>query len=35
VGGNSRWYRSEDADPGAVEALIDEIDQDPTGTFWG
>lgn len=33
---NSRWHPYEDLDADQhVQALIDEIDEDPTGIFWG
>ena len=32
---NRRWHRYELIDPGAVDQLLEEIDNDPTGIFWG
>jgi hypothetical protein len=33
---NGRWHRYDDLDPsGSVSELLDEIDQDPTGIFFG
>jgi hypothetical protein len=36
IDGNSRWHRYPFAAPSPrVEVLLREIDQDPTGIFWG
>lgn len=32
---NSHWHLYELINPGTVEELLDEIDQDPTCIFWG
>lgn len=32
---NSRWHRYEPIDSGTVDELLKEIDDDPTGIFWG
>jgi death on curing protein len=32
---NSRFHRYEDLAPGSVDTLLDEIERDPTGIFWG
>jgi hypothetical protein len=32
---NSRWHRYDLIDPGTVDQLLEEIDSDPTGIFWG
>ena len=32
---NSRFHRYESTKPGNVETLLREIDDDPTGIFWG
>ncbi len=32
---NSRWHRYDLIDPGTVDQLLEEIDNDPTGIFWG
>ena len=32
---NSRWHPYDLVDPGTVEELLGEIDQDPTSIFWG
>ena len=33
---NARWHRYDLAPPArSIEPLLDEIDQDPTGIFWG
>jgi len=33
---NARWHRYESLKPSAdVRALLDEVDRDPTGIFWG
>jgi hypothetical protein len=32
---NSRWHRYDLIDPGSVDQLLEEIDNDPTGIFWG
>ena len=32
---NSRWHRYELVDPGTVDELLEEIEDDPTGIFWG
>jgi hypothetical protein len=32
---NSRWHRYEDLDPGPIDALLNEINDDPTCIFWG
>jgi hypothetical protein len=32
---NSRWHRYDLIDPGTAEQLLNEIDNDPTGIFWG
>jgi hypothetical protein len=32
---NSRWHRYDLVAPGTVEQLLEEIDHDPTGIFWG
>jgi Protein of unknown function (DUF3024) len=32
---NSRWHRYERLEPGTVDELLAEIDNDPTCIFWG
>jgi hypothetical protein len=32
---NGRWHRYDDLDPGTVDDILDEINLDPTGIFWG
>jgi len=32
---NSRWHRYEDLEPGTVDRLLEEIEDDPTCIFWG
>jgi hypothetical protein len=32
---NSRWHRYDDLDPGGIDELLDEIDNDPTCICWG
>lgn len=32
---NRRWHRYPDADPSRINALLVEIEADPTGIFWG
>jgi hypothetical protein len=32
---NSRWHRYDDLEPGTVDELLHEIDDDPTCIFWG
>ena len=32
---NGRWHRYQETEPGTVEQLLNEIDQDPTCIFWG
>lgn len=32
---NSRWHRYDQVEPGVVDDLLVEIDQDPTCIFWG
>jgi len=32
---NSRWHRYDDLDPGPIDALLNEINHDPTCIFWG
>ena len=32
---NSRWHRYDFIEPGTVDDLLGEIDEDPTGIFWG
>jgi hypothetical protein len=32
---NSRWHRYDDLEPGTVDDLLHEIDDDPTCIFWG
>jgi len=32
---NARWHRYPETDPGTVQQLLDEIDHDQTGVFWG
>lgn len=32
---NSRWHQYDLIEPGTVAELLTEIEQDPTGIFWG
>ena len=32
---NGRWHRYDLIEPGTVDELVNEIDEDPTGIFWG
>jgi len=32
---NSRWHQYDLIDPATVDQLLEEIDSDPTGIFWG
>lgn len=32
---NSRWHRYDEQEPGSVDRLLEEIDDDPTCIFWG
>jgi Protein of unknown function (DUF3024) len=32
---NSRWHRYDLIDAGTMDQLLEEIDNDPTGIFWG
>ena len=32
---NSRWHHYDPIEPGTVTELLAEIEQDPTGIFWG
>jgi hypothetical protein len=32
---NSRWHRYDFLDPGSVDELLQEIEDDPTAIFWG
>ena len=32
---DARWHRYQETEPGTVEQLLNEIDQDPTCIFWG
>lgn len=32
---NSRWHRYDDIDPGTADELLNEVNEDPTGIFWG
>src|SRR5438876_12400705 len=32
---NSRWHQYDLTEPGTVDQLLDEIDDDPTDIFWG
>ena len=32
---NSKFHRYQDLAPGSVDTLLDEIERDPTGIFWG
>jgi Protein of unknown function (DUF3024) len=32
---NSRRHRYDDIDPGTADELLNEINEDPTGIFWG
>jgi fructose-1,6-bisphosphatase/sedoheptulose 1,7-bisphosphatase-like protein len=32
---NGRWHRYDRVAPGAIDELLGEIDNDPTGIFWG
>jgi hypothetical protein len=31
---NSRWHRYDDLEPGSVDTLLDEFDDDPTCIIW-
>jgi hypothetical protein len=31
----SRWHRYELVDSGAIDQLLEEVDNDPSGIFWG
>ncbi len=32
---DGRWHRFEEAPPGKVDEVIEVLDRDPTGVFWG
>lgn len=32
---NGRWHRHDDLDPGPLDTVLDEIQADLTGIFWG
>jgi hypothetical protein len=32
---NCRWHRYDDLDPGSVDEALNEIEADPTCSFWG
>lgn len=32
---HGRWHRYNLLEPGPAQSLLDEIDDDPTGIFWG
>ena len=32
---NGRWHRYDDLPPGRVDQVLQEIESDPTGIFWG
>jgi hypothetical protein len=32
---NDHWHRYDDLDPGPLDTVLNEIEADPTGIFWG
>jgi Protein of unknown function (DUF3024) len=32
---NGHWHRYDDLEPGPLDTVLNEIEADPTGIFWG